>query len=244
MEHRTTTPPRLATATRALPLVLVAIVSLACVQSGTIGERGFRPKSLDFESFGLRDMLRTVAHPHGVNVIAELAESDLPEGPARRFFAEDQYRATMFVSGNVEIWKAGPHDLRYSDGRFHVGPLSYTPIPNARLFLFKEHEGDFEFRFHSQRVIVESAGRWTPAIYYSILDVTADGTPTTKLRRDRNAPRGAPVVRVAYPIETLQVGSRQITVDSRDGQWRVDGQPFAPSDRRALILEGVVPFAE
>ena len=205
-----------------------------------------KPQPLDFSELRLDDRLVTVAHPHGVNVIVELAEKDLPQETARRFLNEGQYHAAMFVNADGEHFRAGPHRFRYTDGRFRVGSSSYTPASNARLIIFKKRRGDMSFRLHQQRIVIPVEGTWQPALYYSIVNVTADGTPTNRIRKRRRGrrPPSEPVVTKAYPIEVLQIGTRKITVDSRDGGWRIDGRTFYPSADRNLILEGVAHFAE
>jgi hypothetical protein len=219
-------------------LLLAVLVLCGCVREVIEPEWPAKPKALDFESFDLRGELRSIGQPHGVNVIVELAAEDLPDKRARELFREDQYRPTIFVEPDgTETWRAGPHQVSFASGRLRAGPFVYTLADNAKLFLFKERVGDFTFQLHQQRIVLRAEGRWSPAIYYSIVDVLPDGTP---FERGRAKSRTI----VTYPVESLRIGARRITVDARTGGWKLDGQPYAPDPDRDLLLEGVLPFAE
>ena len=228
--------------------LLTITCSLVGAGCSVVFEPAPKPRPLDFSAVTLDDRLTTVGQPQGINVAVELSPKDLPSDLARRFLDTDQYRATIYESGDAQIWKSGPHEIILRDGRFQVGPFSYTPTRNARLIVFKERQNDFSFHFHGHEITIEAEGRWKPALFYSIVNVTPDGTPINRLNK-RTPPRAtSPKIGnlrtnyngPSYAVETLQIGRRKIVVDGRTGSWTVDGLHFTPDD---MILEGVVPFA-
>ncbi len=237
-------------------LSTVQLVTTSCIRE-EIEDRPQRPKPLEFESFGLQSPLRPIGNPRGVNLIAELSSRDIRahheklrkhwDDEVRRKLDEGEYQATMFIEDDIEVWRAGPHQVAYQHGRFLVDGLTYTRAPYAKLFLFKERTGDFRFRFHEQVVTVEVDGKWKPSVYYSIQNVTADGTPMSEVRkRERSQRVGAsslPTVHRTYAIERVEIGQRVIQVDARTRSWKVDGKLYRPSAQKTLILEGVRPFA-
>jgi hypothetical protein len=119
----------------------------------------------------------------------------------------------------------GCHEIRFRLGRFHVAHATYTPERGSILYVFKERQGDFAFRFHTQPLVIEAAGRWVPSLLYSTESVS-------------DARSG-----LVWPKETLRIGSTTIQTDSRSGEWLVDGKPFQPDPSSVLTIRGTVPAA-
>ena len=226
--------------------IQVALASLALTMGcGCVRETvssGNRPKILDFSGSLASTGLWPVGFPHGVNLIAELGDSDLSKDERQRLH-RDLYRAQPYRDGAGEIWKIGkPHELVYSNGRFQVGGFSYTPRKRSKLFLFKERSGDFSFRFHQQEIIVKARRSWSPSLFYSTVKLSADGS-ALETRRPRSRSRTSR--QTVWIGEILQVGPTTIRVDPRHGgSWTINDRNYRPHADRPLVLEGVVRFAK
>lgn len=132
--------------------------------------------------------------------------------------------------GNREVYSYfGVHQIVYSQGRWEVGPDTYTAGKGkSRLFVFKEREGDFEFKFKQQSIRVESDRKWKPSVYHLRQDAWE--------KVSRSARRTW-----LWGREVLQIGRAKIEVDSRQpGIWLVNGVPYKPLSERVLKLRGMV----
>ncbi len=213
----------------ALTVLLALPLLTGCVT--TDEGRTVQPQIFDFER-ALRGGLYPVGFFHGLTLVVELDEADLPRNRdgelERRLLAVTPHPQP---DGHEIFRISGHREIEYVNRRWRVGKFQYEEKTGvkSRLFVFKEHEGNFEFELHGQRILVEVEvkTRWIPSVMYWAEDV----------RR----PTDVPNVYEAYTTETIQIGGAKIEIDGRTNIWRInDVVSYQYKKSPTLILEDVV----
>jgi hypothetical protein len=167
---------------------------------------------------------------HGVNLFFELDPGDAPDASQWMMNEGDRQLPPIvpeIAPGGREIYRVRDiHRVDYANSMFVIGEHSYLRMPQARLYLFKERDGNFKFTFRGQPIVVPSTTQWSPSVYYyAVEDQDESG-------------------RFVLIEEVVSVGFARIESYPREGKWLVNGRPYYPEGARgALELEGAVHVA-
>jgi len=179
---------------------------------------------------------------HGVNLYFEVAPEDRPYEDDPRTAAEwleEPREGVIDLLGGIgrlpavlpriepggrEVYALADHRVVYEHGMFEVGGYRYPRLPGAHLYVYKKRQGNFEFFFRNQRIVVPSDITWIPSVFHSSSDEAAGA--------------GKLLTR-----EVLQVGLATIETEPAAGVWLVNGRRFHPDPLRPLELTGAVHAA-
>jgi hypothetical protein len=168
----------------------------------------------------------------GSQSLAQWAEKNVEPNPERKPFVEDTWTVAKWMDeigrlpplfftierGGREVYRVGNlHQVAYAYRAFEVGGHRYEAKPGAHLYVYKRRDGDFEFLFHEQRIVVPSDISWIPSVYRYALEETAPG--------------GRVLTK-----EIVQVGFASIETVPSEGAWLVNGRRFSPDPDRTLTL--------
>jgi len=212
-------------------LRVLLIVTASMLVSGCVIEKSDFEKS---RSPGDIPDLLSAGSYHGVSLLFELAPEDRPypepQNPRDPQTVADWWNhigslPPVFPTierGGREVYTVGNvHQVIYEHVSFEVGGYRYRARPGAHLYVYKRRDGDFEFLFHNQPIVVPSDISWIPSVYhYSLQEAAPSGKVLTH--------------------EILQVGFASIETLPAEGAWLVNGRKFFPDSAGPLTLPNAV----
>ncbi len=237
------TPPR----PGLIPLLLSTLSTIllsGCVKEKISGRADLVPL---FE-FGveLPTRLLSAGTFHGTQVFVELdLENDIePRGVLTDAKLEQRMAPVVpSIAEGLESYSIGVHriDLRHSTwilphadpATTRSSPFRYPVRAAARLYVFKEVQGDFEFEYRGQKIVVESKRPWLPSVHYYY--------ETEWLDHGTENRRGVRAGRQRTIREVVQIGNTSIENLADVVPWNVGRHRFTPGEGRTLRISGAVP---
>ncbi|MBI4585762.1 MAG: hypothetical protein HY717_17255 [Planctomycetes bacterium] len=169
---------------------------------------------------------------HGVSFLVE--QENLQEG-------QEAAPVLLQHARQKEIYLFGDGlEVEYQNSFFFVDSIRFPSEPNSYIHIFKGLEGRWAFNYRGQRIALERPGRWRPAVYRRIVEVSEPASEEFQTRRARQ--RGKSSETKSKSIATLEFEELRFftsIIVFRPGEpyWELNGQRFLPIPDKILVVD-------